>query len=200
MCACGRGGKMRRGMCGACYKRWLQKQPGSLRKPVAPEAERFWLRANKLGPLSAERPDLGRCWLWTGYIMPNGYGQFAADRRAHCYAHRWSWQEANGLIADDLTVDHLCLIRPCVNPSHMELVTRGENTRRGQWPVECRFCRRQMVPANLQRHVSAQHGRVREYGELRSQGLSRTEAAGRMGISLRTAGKYGAALLLGETP
>lgn len=198
MCTCGGGGRMRRGMCGACYARWLRRQPGSLRKPAVSAAERFWSKVNKLGPLPGERPALGPCWVWTGFQMPNGYGQFKAGHQVHAYAHRWSWQEANGPIIGDLTIDHLCRNRLCVNPSHMEMVTRGENTRRGQRPVECESCGRRIVPANLWRHIAAQHGRVKDYADLRSQGLSSAEAGAQVGVSLRTSEKYEAALRLGE--
>jgi hypothetical protein len=46
-------------------------------------------------------------------------------------AHRWSWEKVNGSVPDDLHIDHLCRNRACVNPAHLEPVTRRENILRG---------------------------------------------------------------------
>lgn len=46
------------------------------------------------------------------------------------YAHRIAYIEANGGIADGMTVDHLCKIRNCINPEHLEEVTLAENIKR----------------------------------------------------------------------
>jgi hypothetical protein len=47
-------------------------------------------------------------------------------------AHRAFYEDYRGPIPPGLVIDHLCRVRLCVNPSHMEIVTRGENTRRGR--------------------------------------------------------------------
>lgn len=146
MCNCGRNGKLRRGMCGACYGRWLRAQPNTLRDTRTP-VERFWSKVDKSGD----------CWLWTAAVNPNGYAQFSPNRR-RVYAHRYAYELACGPIPNDLTVDHLCRVRHCVNPAHLEVVTRGENTRRGQTPRPCIHCGTSMVPANLSRHIAARHG------------------------------------------
>src|SRR5689334_10590331 len=67
------------------------------------------------------------CWLWTGYLMPNGYGKFAVSRGINALAHRWSYETFVGAIPAGLTLDHLCRVRGCVNPTHLEPVTRREN-------------------------------------------------------------------------
>lgn len=64
------------------------------------------------------------CWQWTGYAV-DGYGQHAGTQ-----AHRYAYTELVGPIPEGLTIDHLCRNRSCVNPDHMEPVTRAENTRR----------------------------------------------------------------------
>lgn len=77
------------------------------------------------------RPD---CRVWMG-ATDNGYGRVFVDGRAR-RAHRVMWELVNGPIPDDLTIDHLCRIRACINPDHMELVTVAENSRRatrGKW-------------------------------------------------------------------
>lgn len=70
------------------------------------------------------------CHLWRGSINRYGYGEFRlkATNRA---AHRWAYEMTRGPIPDDLTVDHLCGVRNCVNVDHMELVSLAENVRRG---------------------------------------------------------------------
>ncbi len=45
-------------------------------------------------------------------------------------AHRFSFEMVNGPVPNGLELDHLCRVRRCVNPSHLEAVTRLENIRR----------------------------------------------------------------------
>ena len=67
---------------------------------------------------------------WTGSTNNGGYGQvgYQGDYR---FSHRLAYELLVGRIPDDLTLDHLCRNRSCCNPTHLEPVTRGENTRRG---------------------------------------------------------------------
>ena len=82
--------------------------------------ERFWPKVEKTDG----------CWLWKAYISTSGYGQFTISRR-HYPAHRVSYELLVGRIPEGLEVDHLCRVRHCVNPDHLEPVTRLENIRRG---------------------------------------------------------------------
>ncbi|SRR6266576_146239 len=66
------------------------------------------------------------CWLWQGPLSPNGYGRIGKE-----YAHRAMYEILIGPIPHRMTIDHLCRVRPCVNPDHMEIVTRGANVLRG---------------------------------------------------------------------
>jgi len=83
--------------------------------------ERFWSKVRKTET----------CWLWTASKTWDGYGQFARDGRL-VKAHRWSWEQLRGPIPDGLVIDHLCRVRACVKPDHMEVVTIRENTNRGR--------------------------------------------------------------------
>lgn len=72
------------------------------------------------------------CWLWQAHINKGGYGDFMhPDTQRMCRAHRYSYEVAMGPIPDGLVIDHLCRVRHCVNPAHLEPVTSEENIRRG---------------------------------------------------------------------
>lgn len=67
------------------------------------------------------------CVMYAGHIRENGYGR-TSDHRV---AHRVAWEMWRGPIPRGLVIDHLCRNRACINPNHMEPVTRLENVRRG---------------------------------------------------------------------
>ena len=71
------------------------------------------------------------CWLWTKCGTHNGYGWIKRNGK-HQYAHRTSYELFVGPIPEGLQIDHLCRVRCCVNPRHLEPVTRSENIRRGE--------------------------------------------------------------------
>ncbi len=83
-----------------------------------PVAERFWSKVKKTAG----------CWLWSGSLCSNGYGQFFFDARLRP-AHQIAWQLAFGPIPAGLWVLHHCDVRNCVNPSHLFLGDREANTR-----------------------------------------------------------------------
>src|SRR3990172_4211550 len=75
-------------------------------------------------------PNTG-CWLWAGNLDTPGYGQISSLGRK-VLAHRLSYIFLRGPIPRGLQIDHLCRVRSCVNPDHMELVTSRENASRGR--------------------------------------------------------------------
>jgi len=71
------------------------------------------------------------CWLWTGFIAPNGYGDFWYEGHS-CHAHTSSYRLFRGEIPAGRQIDHLCKVRRCVKPDHMEVVTPRENLMRAE--------------------------------------------------------------------
>ncbi len=90
--------------------------------------ERFWMRVDDRGG-----PDA--CWPWRGWVNDGGYGIVATTRRRqaiHIRAHRLAYELVHRVpIPSELTIDHLCRVRHCVNPAHLEAVTKGVNVLRG---------------------------------------------------------------------
>lgn len=108
-------------------KGWIKGRPrgkGSswntgLRIPITVKLERH----------SQVEPNTG-CILWTGALNWAGYGvlNFSGHQKR---AHRLAWELENGPVPQGLELDHLCRVRSCINPLHLEAVTSGENSRRG---------------------------------------------------------------------
>jgi hypothetical protein len=72
----------------------------------------------------------GECWLWTGN-QTHGYGSIRVEGH-HLRVHRVVYEAMRGPIPEGLTIDHLCRVRNCVNPAHLEPVTAVENVMRGE--------------------------------------------------------------------
>lgn len=72
------------------------------------------------------------CWIWTGHVSGNGYGRFRKHHESPSEAaHRLTYELEIGPVPESLDLDHLCRVRACVRPSHLEPVTRAENLARG---------------------------------------------------------------------
>jgi hypothetical protein len=87
-------------------------------------ARRFWSKVSV-------DPDSG-CWLWTAAIDPQtGYARLGLGKKA-ANGHRVAYELLVGDVPEGLEIDHLCRVRHCVNPDHLEPVTHRENLMRGE--------------------------------------------------------------------
>lgn len=124
-----------RGWCPMHYTRVLKHgdpltrlpmgpEPGTQRQPVEP---RFWAKVNKTES----------CWLWMSGTAGEGYGVFHLEHGRQVYAHRFAYELLVGPIPEGLEIDHLCRVRLCVRPDHLEAVTPQENQRRANAKTHC---------------------------------------------------------------
>jgi len=80
----------------------------------------FWPRVDKTDG----------CWLWKGSLSTLGYARWRLDGRQQG-AHRIAYEALVGPVPEGLELDHLCRVRHCVNPAHLEPVTHRDNVLRG---------------------------------------------------------------------
>lgn len=83
------------------------------------------------------------CWLWTDATR-EGYGVLGRGARVEGinYAHRETYAYFIGPIPDGLHIDHLCRVRACCNPYHLEPVSQAENNLRAARANRRTACRR----------------------------------------------------------
>jgi hypothetical protein len=86
----------------------------------AEDIKRFWAKVKKTND----------CWLWL-HGKSNGYGYFWLGSRNY-QAHRVAYILLKGALSDELELDHLCRIKACVNPNHLEEVEHRENMKRAR--------------------------------------------------------------------
>jgi hypothetical protein len=116
-------------MCNSCYRAFLKhaKRDGSF-TPLIRHARQTPF--DKTMSRVDQQPD--GCWLYGGALMADGYARVkdASSDRA-LLVHRVTYEALVGPVPDGLVLDHLCRVRHCVNPQHLEPVTNVENIRRG---------------------------------------------------------------------
>lgn len=148
-----------RGWCRPHWKRW--KRRGTVHD-ITPE-ETFFARVTE---------DASGCWLWNR-AMESGYGQFS-DNRKMWLAHRWSYEFLRAEIPDGLVLDHLCRVRVCVNPWHLEPVTQSANIVRSY--VTCRSGHA-YTDENTEFHPTRGHRQCKQCRQARDSRAARLQLA-----------------------
>lgn len=100
-------------------------QEGIMPRKITNLTEYFWSKVCKTNT----------CWIWLGSRASEGYGRIKPRNSKTILVHRFSYELHKEKIPDGLTIDHLCRVRGCVNPEHLEAVTNRENIRRGISPA-----------------------------------------------------------------
>lgn len=91
---------------------------------------------NLAGITTIRTPSLDDCWLWAGHFYGGGHGKlyvgYDSVNRKNLFvsAHRTVYEALVSEIPESLELDHLCEVKACVNPEHLEPVTHQENTKR----------------------------------------------------------------------
>lgn len=85
------------------------------------------------GPLSTP------CWIWAGKPDAKGYGHIVVNGRKR-KAHVHVWEKFHGPVPAGKVLDHLCRVRNCVRPTHLEPITEAQNALRGEspWAINAR--------------------------------------------------------------
>lgn len=80
----------------------------------------------------------GNCWICTIKNKVDGYVKIS-EKGKHRRAHVVVYEHHKGLVPAGLELDHLCRVRACVNPDHLEAVTHSVNMQRAPWDYEARL-------------------------------------------------------------
>jgi len=89
------------------------------------------------GKLDRKSHREGECLLWTGTVFNTGYGMIRIDYKMHG-VHRVAYQLARGPIPAGHDIHHICRNRTCINPEHLEALSRrAHNHKTHRDGVEC---------------------------------------------------------------
>src|SRR5450759_1785914 len=150
-CQCGCEKKTRLAPCTSCRRGWVKGKP-----------LRYLHGHNRRKALRYVVASTGYktdCWLWQLCKDKDGYGKVCVVPGKMAFAHRVYYEHRIRPIPDGLELDHLCRVRACVNPEHLDPVSRHENLRRSGklklTPADVRDIRRS---TETQRVIARRYG------------------------------------------
>jgi len=111
------------------------------------------------------------CWIYPMREVRGGYCRISIGSR-EVYAHRLAYEHFCDPISDGFEIHHICGNPRCVNPSHLELVTRYDHTHRSFYSnASKQFCRNghQLSSDNVYRRPSTGHRECRICRKLRKE-------------------------------
>jgi hypothetical protein len=85
--------------------------------------------ANALSAIHYVVDPVTSCWEWQRTKTKGGYGRINVNGHS-MPAHRFYFESTNGPVPEGLEMDHLCHNPGCVNPDHLEAVTKSVNALR----------------------------------------------------------------------
>lgn len=70
------------------------------------------------------------CWLWLRGCNSDGYACMTVGITS-TRVHKWAYEKYKHIVPTKMTLDHLCRVRSCVNPDHLDCISNWENSFRG---------------------------------------------------------------------
>ena len=140
-------------------------------------ADRFWAKVDKNGPIHPYDPSKGRCWIWTGTIVGGGYGSVRTRKGARP-THVIAWEMANGESARGRVIAHSCDNPPCCNISHLSAGTQKDN-------MSDAAAKGRISHGESHAHAKLNDATAMEIYQLASSGaMSRKDTAAKFGVSV----------------
>ena len=143
-----------RGWCSMHYFRWHRHGDPLATLTYANPEEAFLARTEPLV--------WSGCIVWTGALGRGGYGMLHVNGR-RVLAHRYAYEREHGPIPDGMFIDHMCFERACVNPEHLRLATRSQNSANRSGATRGRDLPRGVTPSGRGYKAEVRHNGQRHY-------------------------------------
>lgn len=105
---------------GLCEAHYHQQRRGSKLVPLREQRTVEWRLDQKTNKTDS-------CWLWEGATTGLGYGHLNTKGKM-IGTHVLSYERYKGKIPEGMLVDHMCHVKNCVNPEHLRLASRSQNS------------------------------------------------------------------------